>query len=87
MLWDGFERAAGGWRVVWLDAPPEVLSLRIGKDARERPSLTGRPPEDEIADVVAERSPLYEALAWKRVDTGGREAETVAREIERLLQG
>src|SRR5262245_38599603 len=51
VLWPGFAAAARGWRVVRLDAAPEVLSRRLREDPRDRPSLTGRPPHEEIAEV------------------------------------
>jgi shikimate kinase len=87
VLWEGFAEAAGRWRIVWLDAPSAVLAERIASDPAERPSLTGRRPSEEIADLVRERAPLYEAVAWKRVPTEGSEPETVAERIEQLLNG
>ncbi|MHC4932020.1 MAG: shikimate kinase [Planctomycetota bacterium] len=85
VLWEGFAEAVGRWRVVWLDAPTAVLRERIASDPIERPSLTGRRPSEEIADLVRERAPLYEAVAWRRVPTEESEPETVAERIEQLL--
>jgi len=87
VLWEGFAEAARRWRVVWLDAPSAVLAARIASDPVQRPSLTGRHPSVEIADLVRERAPLYEAVAWKRVQTGESDPETVAERIEQLLDG
>ncbi len=55
-------------RVVWLEAPVDVLRARLAKDAAQRPSLTGAPVLDELAKVLAERTPLYAEVAHVRVD-------------------
>lgn len=86
ILWEGFRRASAGWRVVWLDAHPRILAQRIAGDDRVRPSLTGRPPEEEMAQVVAERAPLYRAAAWRRVATDTSDPETVAALVHVLLR-
>ena len=54
--------------VVWLDAPVDVLRARLAVDAAQRPSLTGAPVLDELAAVLAERTPLYAEVAHVRVD-------------------
>jgi shikimate kinase len=86
VLWSGLAGAAQDWRVVWLDADPAVLARRIAGDDRDRPSLTGADPADEIAEVVREREPLYRAVAWKRVETDRDDSETVAERIAGLLR-
>lgn len=85
VLWEGFRDAAQGWRVVWLDAGAAVLAERIARDPRERPSLGGRPPAEEIGDVARERRPLYAAAAWRRVATDHLDPVTVCRRIAELL--
>lgn len=55
-------------RVLWLEAPPEVLRARLAADAAQRPSLTGAPVLDELAAVLAERTPMYAEVAHVRVD-------------------
>ncbi len=69
VLWEGLQAAARGWWTAWLDAAPEVLARRIAADPLPRPSLTGLPPDEEIAAIAAERAPLYGRLAAFRVDT------------------
>jgi shikimate kinase len=86
VLWEGFATAARGWRVVWLDAPPEVLALRIRDDPWERPSLTGRPAAEEIGEVARSRAHLYAAVAWSRVPTDRLLVDEVAEEIERRVR-
>ncbi len=86
VLWDGFASAARGWTVVWLDAAPETLARRIRSDPRVRPSLTGRPPHEEIGDVVRSRAPRYAAVARIRVETDRLGADAVVEEIVHCLR-
>jgi shikimate kinase len=86
VLWDGFAAAARGWRVVWLDAAPAVLSERIRRDTRERPSLTGPPAAEEVEAVARSRAHLYAAVAWARVPTDRLAVDAVAGEIARLVR-
>jgi shikimate kinase len=86
VLSEGFAAAARGWKVVWLDAAPEVLSERIRRDPRERPSLTGRPAAEEIGEVARSRAHLYAAVAWARVATDRLAVDAVAEEIARLVR-
>lgn len=86
VLWDGFQAASRGWTVFWLDAAPEILARRLREDPRTRPSLTGRPPHEEIAEVARARAPLYAAVAGKRIATDRLGADAVAEEIAGLLR-
>ena len=86
VLWEGLRRAARRWRVVWLDADTGVLARRIRADARSRPSLTGRPADEEVAEIARERAPLYAAVAWRRIDTGRLDPDTLAEQIAELLR-
>jgi len=45
-----------------------VLRARLAADAAQRPSLTGAPVLDELAAVLAERTPMYAEVAHVRVD-------------------
>ena len=85
VLWAGLARAARGWRVVWLDAAPPVLAARIRDDPQARPSLTGAPAHAEVEAVAGERTRLYRALAWRRIDTSDHSAGDVVHLIEKLL--
>lgn len=55
---------------LYLRADPAVLADRLARDPAEaqRPSLTGRPLLDEIAEVLAARAPLYESCARAVLD-------------------
>lgn len=48
--------------VVWLDTPLPLLQQRLAA-APARPSLTGAPVNQELADVLARRLPTYRELA------------------------
>lgn len=70
---------------VWLTAPAEVLHERIVRDPRsagQRPALTDRTGLDEVRHLLAQRAPLYAALADHVLDTGGR---TPAQLVDELL--
>lgn len=77
-------RARG--RTFWLRAPVETLAQRIQHDTN-RPSLTGAKSfVDEIAEVVAARTPIYAAAADHALDTEARSAAEVAREVLDLFE-
>ncbi len=79
-------RAAG--TCVWLTAPAEELLARIAADpasAEQRPPLTGRAPLDEVRHLLAEREPLYAALADHVIDTSGRAVAAVADAVLRAV--
>jgi shikimate kinase len=60
-----------GW-VVWLDARPDVLKERMGKELHSgniRPSLTGADPLAEIEEVMNTRRPMYQEAGDFVVDT------------------
>jgi shikimate kinase len=70
--------------VVWLTADPEVLAERLRADPRglnNRPALTAAGTLEEIAEVMAVRTPLYQEVADAIVDTTGRTAEEVAEAV------
>jgi shikimate kinase len=78
-----FESLRRNGRVFWLRASVPTIVSRIGGDT-ERPSLTGSKTfTEEVEEVLARRTPLYERLAHLAVDTDGRSVEEIAAEIER----
>lgn len=64
---------------LYLKAEPEVLAERLMRDPNEaqRPSLTGKSVVDEVREVLAERTHLYEGCA-DSVLTGDTLDEVVA---------
>lgn len=80
-------RASG--LVVWLTADRETICRRLAADAAtegQRPSLTGRDIEEEVAGVLAERTPLYREGSDLAIDTACRSPEEIVREIEAALE-
>jgi len=57
-------------RVLYLCGDAGLLAARLALDPAEaqRPSLTGRPLTEEVAEVLAQRAPLYEGVAHATLD-------------------
>jgi shikimate kinase len=67
--------------VVWLQADPQTLARRLVGDpatTRQRPPLTAYGPQQEIAEVLAERLPLYASTCTHQIDTHGKSAQEIA---------
>lgn len=72
--------------LIWLTAPPSVLSQRIHGDS-ERPALKqGRTFLEEVEEVLQERLPLYGSAAHWTIDTADVSPEEVCRRIQRMLE-
>lgn len=57
-------------RVLYLRGDAALLAGRLAQDPAEaqRPSLTGKPLTEEVAEVLAQRAPLYESVAHAALD-------------------
>jgi shikimate kinase len=58
--------------LIWLTADPAAIQARLAQDQprdANRPSLTGKDAIREVATVLKERTPLYQAAAHLIVDT------------------
>lgn len=73
--------------VLYLHAPAEILGARLeaAPCADQRPTLTGLPIAEEMADVLAEREPLYRETATYVLDATASPSVILA-EARRLLQ-
>ncbi|HEX2201763.1 MAG TPA: shikimate kinase [Longimicrobium sp.] len=71
---------------VWLRVSPEETARRLMADTIERPFRDLADPVPRIAEMIAEREPLYR-LADLTVPTDGRSPESIAFEIEALVRG
>lgn len=75
--------------VIWLTADAATIVQRLASDPRtlsQRPRLTSRSLADETRDMLATRTPIYEALADMRVDTTtGHTPREIADIIKRRL--
>ena len=70
--------------VAWLQADVDTIHERISADehsALGRPNLTIAGGREEIAQVLADRTPVYRECAAFEVDTSGKSPAEVAREI------
>lgn len=78
-----------GHAVVWLTAEVKTILARMGQDPETeklRPALTDRPQEVEIAETLAQRTPLYEAAMDLRMETDHLTADQVCRKILNRLR-
>jgi shikimate kinase len=76
--------------VIWLTADPAILGQRLRGDQGSqefRPSLTGADPVEEMARVLAEREPLYQAAAHLVIDTTGLSIPEVVKSILNAIWG
>ena len=69
--------------VLYLRVPAELLVARMTAEPQpeRRPSLTGRSPLEEVAEILAARESLYQAAAHQVIDGIGTRDEV----LERLL--
>jgi shikimate kinase len=70
---------------VWLHAPVDVLARRIG--GSDRPSLTGKAIDDELAEVLAKREALYRDAARLVVETSNKSVAQIVDDIAREALG
>ncbi len=85
-----WERLRESCLVVWLEADAETIYTRMHGDEKssgQRPALTGRPPEEEIKELLEKRTPLYMAGSDLRLDTVGHTPEQLAVEIVQWMEG
>jgi len=73
---DNRRRLATAGFVVWLRAPVDVLTARVG-EGDDRPLLAGD-PRANLTRLLAMREPAYDAVADTTVDTEGRSVDEVA---------
>jgi shikimate kinase len=77
--------------VVWLEVTPATAAARVASDRAKRPLLAGEAApgaagiEVRLAELLAERRPLYAEVAAVRVSVGERSAAQVADEVLRRL--
>ena len=81
-----FMRAAGF--VLYLAAPAAVLAARLAAapESAQRPSLTGRQAEKEVAGVLAEREALYREAAHRVIAADAPPARVLADILESVKQ-
>jgi shikimate kinase len=75
----GARQLLAGQRVVYLETGFAAAAHRTGLDA-PRPLLIGN-PRTRLRELLAERLPVYEGLAWVTVSTDDRAPQDIADEI------
>lgn len=63
--------------VIWLDAPEPLLLERLGADPTPRPLMQAADPAARLAELLAQRRPLY-AQADLHIEQSGEPPEAVA---------
>jgi len=75
--------------VIWLTAAATTLAERVLGDqmtADRRPSLTGRPVDEEIREVLEIRTPMYQDAATHTVDTEALSREEIVAQIVAIVR-
>jgi shikimate kinase len=75
--------------LIWLTADPAAIQARLAQDQprdANRPSLTGGDTVQEVAAVLKERAPLYQAAAQMSVDTTHRSVSQVVKLVLAALK-
>ncbi|MEO0483623.1 MAG: shikimate kinase [Planctomycetota bacterium] len=75
-----------GAPLIYLRAQPDTLAARLAEAEEQagnehRPSLSGKPITDEIAEQFEARDPLYKELATQIVDVDGLEINDAATRV------
>ena len=80
MFYDNADQLKSRGKLILLTATPETMAKRIALST-DRPSLTGKDVQEELAEVWQEREATYRKYADFTIDTEGKTPEEVAREI------
>ncbi len=75
----GTQHLLAGQPVVYLETGFTAAAQRVGLTAA-RPLLVGN-PRARLKELLAQRLPVYQALAWITVSTDGREPQQIADEV------
>jgi shikimate kinase len=73
------QQLLAGQRVVYLETGAATATQRVGL-ATARPLLLGN-PRARMRELLAQRLPVYQRLAWITVTTDGRDPQEIADEI------
>ena len=65
--------------VVWLTASQDTIFERVSRN-KKRPLLQTANPRETIANLLVQRTPLYEAAAQFTIDTSGKSHKEIADE-------
>jgi shikimate kinase len=74
---------------IWLVADTATIVQRLKKDqagGAPRPSLSGKPVEMEVQEILTQRSPIYRRIADLTIDTSALTVEEVVKTIAQKLK-
>ncbi len=83
------EALRGTGLFVWLVADQKILLERMRSDGEcggQRPSLSGKGLEAEVAAMTRKREPVYRGLADIVIDTSEKEIDAIGNEIVRFIR-
>jgi shikimate kinase len=83
--WDGLRSLLADQRVVYLETGFPAVVRRSGLDG-PRPPVPGN-PRGRLRQLLEERRPLYQELAWLTVPTDNAEPTQIAAQIAAELEG
>ncbi|WP_275553557.1 shikimate kinase AroL [Mixta sp. Marseille-Q2659] len=72
--------------VIWLQASAHILAARLAHypHSAQRPTLTGRPITEEMAEILDERASLYQQTAHHIIDAMQAPEQVVAQILDAL---
>lgn len=82
---DLLESIRPGTLSAWLRVSPRETVRRLREDTIDRPFRDHPDPVERVADMLAEREPLYR-LADLTIPTDGRDVESIAFELEQVVR-
>jgi len=71
---------------IYLRADAATLAARLREQATDRPSVTGKPAHEEVADLLAAREPVFRSLADAEVDAAAASPDDIARQLTTLVR-
>lgn len=72
--------------IIWLQADPDELASRLESSTGDRPSLTGRTPAEEIAEISRARASSYRMVSDITLDVGAMEVSQVVDSVLAVLK-
>jgi shikimate kinase len=71
---------------IYLRTDAAILASRLRDQAADRPSVTGKPAHEEVADLLALREPVFRSLADAEVDAGAATPDEIAHQLVELVR-
>ena len=85
LKWENAELLKKHGKLFFLSAPVDTLLLRVQGDDT-RPLLKDVNAKEKLEELLHTRTPLYEHVADYKIETNGKSADEVAREIVSIME-